>query len=205
MQRIDTPPAFAALADIGGVLDVAVFRDSNGTIDEIIAGVPQALPWSGPFDGNRLRALGGRRIDRKTLLGDWADASGSLIRRGSWRTEDGRDLENPRLKALADARIVSGAAPLPEPGDGSQLAYAVLCPPYPLTAAPAKVQALFDAICAALLPNGQDVEILDWSSRELGEVSGYFKAGLEWWGVFLFSVYVPISRRLTLLAASATD
>ena len=36
-------------------------------------------------------------------------------------------------------------------------------------------------------------------------VSDYFAAGMEWWGVFLFSVYVPALQRLTIIAGSSTD
>lgn len=205
MHRIALPPPIGRLADIGGVLDVGVFGESHGTRDDILAAIAETLPWNGPFDGARLLALGARRIDLRRFLGDWVDERGRLVRRGSWNAQDGRSFENPLLRALEGVSIVSGSAPLPVPGAGGQFGYAVLCPPYPLTASPRAVQALFDEIRALLLPEGQPVEILDWSHPELAEVSGYFKAGQEWWGVFLFSVYVPISRRLTIIAASATD
>lgn len=209
MHRIETPPFFGRLSEIGGVLDVAVFRNARGTLDEIVAAMPEALPWSGPFDGARLLALGARRIDRKTFLGDWVDERGALVRRGSWRSDDGRAFENPPFGTLDGVTLVSGGFSPPEPGAGGQFGYAVSCPPYPLSASPRAVQAVFDGIRAFLLPEGKggeiEVEILDWSHPELGEVSGYFAAGLEWWGVFLFSLYLPVSRRLTLIAASATD
>ena len=41
--------------------------------------------------------------------------------------------------------------------------------------------------------------------KRLAEVSDYFESGLEWWGVFLFSIYVPALRRLVIIAGSATD
>ncbi|MBN9467142.1 MAG: hypothetical protein J0J10_00035 [Bosea sp.] len=56
-----------------------------------------------------------------------------------------------------------------------------------------------------LFPPLQKAEITDWSSPKLPEVSDYFADGMEWWGVFLFTIYLPDLKRLTVIAASATD
>ncbi len=46
---------------------------------------------------------------------------------------------------------------------------------------------------------------MDWSSPRLPEASRFFAAGMEWWGVFLFTIYVPQIRRLTVIAGSTAD
>jgi steroid 5-alpha reductase family enzyme len=67
------------------------------------------------------------------------------------------------------------------------------------------VQAVFDEIRDFILPPAHQYEICDWSSPRLPEVSDYFTDGMEWWGVFLFSIYVPALKRLTIVAGSTTD
>lgn len=63
----------------------------------------------------------------------------------------------------------------------------------------------FDQICEFLMPPGSEIDILDWSSDRLPDVCAYFTDGMEWWGVFLFSLYLPALKRLTIIAGSSTD
>jgi steroid 5-alpha reductase family enzyme len=67
------------------------------------------------------------------------------------------------------------------------------------------VQTLFEEIRDFILPPALECEICDWSSPRLPEVSDYFADGMEWWGIFLFSVYIPALNRLTVVAGSTTD
>jgi hypothetical protein len=67
------------------------------------------------------------------------------------------------------------------------------------------VQAVFEEIRDFILPPLKSSEILDWTSRELPEVSDYFVDGMEWWGAFLFSIHIPALQRLTIIAGSSTD
>lgn len=207
MKRLEElPPAFEQYEKMLGVLDFAVFANSTGVEEEIISAIPQALDPSHTFDAERLRLLGCRRIRERTFFGDWYDPdSGNLLKVGNWRTADRTELENPTLKSLDGVRVVSGAAPCPEAGAEGQFAYAFSTPPYGLNARPGEVQAVFEAIRDFVLPPGRRSEIRDWSSPRLPEVSDYFSAGMEWWGVFLFSVYIPEIERLTIVAGSATD
>lgn len=80
---------------MGGVLDFAVFEDADGTEEEILSAVPQALYASsaprilrGTYDREKLRSLGGRRITERTFFGDpttnkerWYDYEGGLLLR----------------------------------------------------------------------------------------------------------------------------
>lgn len=45
------------------------------------------------------------------------------------------------------------------------------------------------------------LEIVSWST----DWSPYFDAGHEWWGAFLWTVYVPAREWIVVVAASATD
>lgn len=207
MQRVEKlPPAFKRLRKIGGVVEFAVFDDSRGTEDEIIAAIGSAIPRGGTFDARKLRVLGNRRIRERRFFGDWYDLdSGALIKVGNWGTASGEKLHNPKLKTLDQVKIMSGAFSPPDPGSGGQFAYAFTTTPYPLRARPSEVQRLFDEIRKFIVPPTLASEILDWSSPSLPEVSSCFAAGMEWWGVFLFSIHVPDLHQLTVAMASTSD
>lgn len=207
MKRIQTlPAAFKRFEAMAGALDFAVFENASGRKDEILSVVPQVLGSAFPVDLEKLRSLEGRRLTERAFFGDWYDCeSGMLLRLGEYTTDTGSALRNPKLKTLDDLKIVSGSSPLPEAGAGGQFAYAFSWTPYRLQGKPGEVQAVFEEIRDFILPPFQDSEILDWSSPRLPEVSDYFEAGMEWWGVFLFSLYIPSLQRLTLIAGSTTD
>ena len=207
MQRFHgLPSPFRRFRKVGGVLDFGVFDDTDGMDADIIEAVAQTLPRSRRFDGERLIELGSRLVFKRALLGDWYDPdSKALLRRGEWTTSDGRKLIDPPLPSLTSFKLVSGGYELPKAGAGGQLAHAFSCPPYTLDAKPAEVQELFDAIIGFLLPRGPYHEIRDWSSPALVEVSDYFEAGADWWGVHLYTIRTPESRRLTVVAGSTTD
>lgn len=200
------PPGLGRYERMGGVLDFAVFEETRGTEEELLLAIAAALGRRASFDPARLRSLGARRIDERAFFGDWHDhESGALLRLGSYTTADGRHLRNPKLSDLEGTSIRSGGGEIPAAGTGGQFAYAFSRPPYPLEARPRQVQAVFDEIRSFILPHGHHSEILDWSSPHLPEVSDYFDAGMEWWGVFLFSIHVPALQRLTVIAGSTTD
>lgn len=207
MNRLDRPPsAFQRYRQVGGVVEFGVFEQANGTQDEALDAIGQLLEPDGAFDRDRLCALGGRSLDKHALLGDWYDPlSKSLILRGEWRTDAGVTLHDPPLESLDAVRIVSGGAPVPIAGGGGQFAYAFSNPPYRLDARPSEVQQLFDAACDFIMPAGTHHDIRDWSDPRLVDVSPVFRAGMEWWGVFLFTIHVPALRRLTVALASTTD
>ena len=204
MQRVEKlPPAFKRFHKMSGVLDFAVFEGASGTKEEILSAISQAIPNA---NVDRLSSLGSRRIKERAFFGDWYDRdSGMLLRLGSYDTADGQTLTNPKLKKLQGVKIVSGAVNIPDPGGGGQFAYAFSHPPYGLRGSPREVQSIFAEIRDFILPPGEVSEILDWSSPQLPEVSAYFANGMEWWGVFLFSIHIPASGRLTIIAGSTTD
>ncbi|QZH76437.1 MAG: hypothetical protein JY451_07870 [Erythrobacter sp.] len=202
----ELPAAFNRYRKIGGVLDFAVFEGTKGTDEEVLKAIPHALQRSKHFNQNKLRSLGYRRIKERKFFGEWYDFdSRQLLKRGSWRTAGGTELQDPTLKVLDQYKIVSGAAPCPEIGLGGQFAYAFSSPPYNLHDRPGKVQELFDAITDFILPPSLQSDIRDWSSPQMLEVSDYFAAGMGWWGVFLFSIHIPAIERLTIIAGSTTD
>jgi hypothetical protein len=207
MERIlSLPPAFERFKEMGGVLDFAVFEEAAGTEEEILSAVPHALYTTSTYDREKLCSLGSQRIPEQTFFGSWFDyKSGLLLQAGSVVTADGTKLENPLLVSLDGVHIKAGAFPTPS-GPG-EFAYAFADPPYGLYAKQSfcEVQAVFDDIRHFILPPGHASEISDWSSERLAEVSDYFEDGLEWWGVFLFSIYIPSLQRLTIIAGSTTD
>jgi hypothetical protein len=202
-HAIGLPTALTRYFDIGGVLLFTVFADVDGDEESCICAIASVVPGVNTSD---LRALGSRRVDDQAFFGDWRDTStGDLLLRGTYTTEDGRTLTNPRLRDLDDVVIDYGGGEIPDTGAGGQFAYAFSWTPYGLQERPSKIQDLFDAVTDFILPPTLDHEIRDWSSPRLPEVSRYFEAGAEWWGVFLFTIYVPATRQLTVIAGSTTD
>jgi hypothetical protein len=205
-RRKALPPAFRRFARVGGVLDFTVFGDADGGEDQALAAVATAFRKDESFNGPLLRTFGSRRLKERAFFGDWYDCdTGSLIKNGTWRTADGRELQNPRLVKLDRITITSGGGGIPDAGSGGQFAYAFSSPPYSLRARPKEVQALFSDIRDFILPPAETCEILDWTTPQLPQVSRYFAAGMDWWGVFLFTVHAPETRRLTVIAGSTTD
>ena len=197
------PREFGRLRQIGGVLQFAVYEDAGDDEAEALAAISSAIP---DLNTDTLKSLGCRRIDKRSFFGDWYDAeTDSVLKIGEYTTSDGKKLVNPRLKDLEGIHIRSGGSPLPEAGAGGQFAYAFSWTPYGLKAGPEQVQELFTAITKFVLPPNLEHDILDWSSPRLPEVSKFFAAGMEWWGVFLFTVHIPVIRRLTVIAGSTSD
>ena len=204
MKHSDLPHLFARYREIGGVIDFNIFADVEALTEDVCL---QAISASVPeLKRDILRAISCRSVDDETFFGEWYEADKKvLIKRGTWRTDDGRSLTNPLLSDLEGLRIVSGGVEIPNLGAGGQFAYAFSNPPYGLHATPREVQRVFDNVCRYLLPPNTAHEILDWSDPRLADAAAYFKAGMEWWGVFLFVVFVPEYRRLVVVAASTTD
>lgn len=207
MNRIETlPPAFERFETMMGVLDFAIFENATGDREDMLSAIPQALRHAERFDADKLRQLAGTPISDRTFFGDWYDFDcGQLLKLGRYKTAAGSELENPPLRSLDDVRILSGSSSCPEPGSGGQFAYAFSNPPYSLAARPSAVQAVFEEIRDFILPPRRHSEIVDWSNARLPEVSDYFDAGAEWWGIFLFGIFIPSLRRLTIIAGSTTD
>jgi hypothetical protein len=206
MRPVEKLPApIRRYQEIGGALDFALFEECGGTEEEILSAVPRALGGRYAFDKETLRELGGRPIDERAFFGDHYDPeSGALLRLGH-HVGGGRVLRDPRLRDLDGVRLLSSSMPLPEPGEGGGFAYAFSSPPHGLDAGPGEVQDLFDAIVRIILPDGTERTLLDWTSPRLPEASDYFEAGMEWWGVFLFTLHLPALRRLAVIAGSTTD
>ncbi len=197
------PLEFERFRQIGGALGFAIYEDAGEDQAEALAAIASAIP---SVDRDIITSLGCRRIDKLTFFGDWYDArTESVLKVGEFIASDGKKLVNPKLKDLDGIHIRSGGSPLPEAGAGGQFAYAFSWTPYGLKASPGEVQQLFTAITTFILPPNLEHHILDWSSPRLPEASKLFAAGMEWWGVFLFTIHVPLIRRLTVIAGSTSD
>lgn len=203
MHRVDPlPSAIARYHEINGVVEYAIFDDADGDPDTAFEAICASVPID---DREALRATGFRKIDDATFFGEWYDpATGALLLIGQYTFEDGRAYTNAPLRDLEGLRVVNGGSPIPPAGGGGEYAYAFTRPPYGMRGR-AETQHLFEKINHFILPEGVEHEILDWSSPELPKASPYFEAGMEWWGVFLFTIYVPDYRRLTIAYASTTD
>lgn len=202
MHLLDpTPAAFFRCEEMFGALQFTVFDDADGDVEEAVGAICTVIDGA---DGEALRNLGFRELDDAQFYGDWFDSkTDSLLKLGNWRGAQG-ELVNPRLRDL-DSLKLSGGAWIPEAGAGGQFAYAFANTPYGLKATPTEVQELFDKIRHVILPPNVQHIIRDWASPDLVKVSPLFEQGMEWWGVFLFTIYVPDWRRHTVIVGSTTD
>lgn len=197
---------FKPYYQMGGVLQFVVYEGAQEGESASRAAIHDGLVNTGSLNENAFGKLKGRQISSDQFFGDWYDPiDGSLIKLGSITTVDGKNLSNPKLVSLEKLRIASSGGPGVEVGAGGQFAYAYLNPPYGLAGSPTEIQKTFDDIREAILPKERAATILDWTSPSLDKVSDYFKAGKEWWGIFLFSIYIPYLQKLTIIAGSATD
>lgn len=205
MHRIEKlPPAFKRHRKAGGAFAFAAFGEAGERDADAIEAIGALL--EGALDIETLRLIGHREITEAEFPGRHCDAgSRTIVQRGNWETADGRKLVDPPLAKLDGVAIRSGGFGLPEPGEGGQIARAFAFPPYGLRARPREIQLLFDETLDFLLPSGMPHRILDWTSPRLSEVSPWFRAGMEWWGAFLFTIHQPDRGRLIALAASTTD
>jgi hypothetical protein len=205
MKRIeDMPSAFAQYWEAGGVLEFTAFRVDDASEAVAAEAIVAALRGQiGAVDA--LRSLGSRVIDRQSLLGKWHDpATGLLIKRGRSRFADGREVEDPAFLDT-DGDIVSHSQPVRDPEAGGDLAFAFALPPAGLRLWRSQIQPLFDDMMDFTLPRSKVAEIRDWHSPELPGVDGYFAGGARSWGLFLFSIYVPELKRLTIVAGAPGD
>ena len=207
MQRIDKLPSpFKRYQKMLGALSFAVFEDAGGTEEEILSAMSAVFADDRKFDVERLRTLGCKRLRERPFFGEWYDPeTGMLLKLSTYTTADGTELRNPKLKKLDRVKIMSGGAPVPEVGAGGEFAFAFSHPPYGLQGRPSEIQSVFEEIRDFILPPAHTSEICDWTNPKLTEVSNYFEAGMEWWGVFLFSIHIPTQQKLTIIAGSTSD
>lgn len=204
LQAATLPLALEQYRAIGGILHFVAFEGSDGSVDDLAEAIAACIPAPFSVDTGMLRDYGGREIGMAEFLGQWCNpATGRLVRVGKWYGLDGEEYVDPELVLLEGIQTDGGVFFPPEPGSGGQFAYAFQCPPGELKARPAEVQALFDEVRAFLLPDGQEVEIRDWSSPDLDAVSDWFASGVDGWGVFLFTIFLRDSGRLRVVAASS--
>ncbi len=204
MKQSDPQPStFRRFGEMGGVLEFTLFEEAEDDEAAALAAIGAVLGASGLED---LRQLGCRVIDDETFFGDCFDpASRALLHRGTVTLKSKKTLVKPKLIDLDGQAILSASNSLDEPGSGGQFAYAFSSPPYGMRGPKHELQSVFDKIVEIIMPAYQPHIIRDWSSPHLAEIYDIFSMGMEWWGVFLFTIQVPALRRLTVIVGSSTD
>jgi hypothetical protein len=221
IERLPLPPVVDKFEE-RGALRYSFFQTSSGDIAQLREAISRHFQESddkGPFwrllsfKDEVLDELPRRVIDARTFLGDRYDLDRKTLVLFGNGYLNGKVRENPTYAELIAEGVRSRTSssanvfghPTPETGSGGQYAYAFTQSPHGLGLGFADEQALFDEINQLILPPGEEAVITDWSSEKLGELCDYFEDGLEWWGVFLFTIYVPRLGQLVVISASATD
>lgn len=214
LERLPKPHAVAEFKAAGGEIDYSFFHASSydkallkEALQHHFAELEDLGPvWRPWLDIDFLDQLPLRTVDQSTFFGDWYDLEhGDLKLLGSGTITSRGHLIDPTYRELDRASVKTWGAPSPDVGSGGQYAYAFCRPPYALLTEFAVTQRLFDEINLEILPRNYVHRIIDLSSPKLPMLSNYFESGMEWWGVFLFIVYIPMLERLTVISASATD
>ena len=197
------PRTFHQFEAMGGVLTFTLFEDAAEDEATALTAIGAVLGEAGLED---LRRLGCRSIDDGVFFGDCFDPkTGALLHPGTVTLKGNKVLTAPKLIDLDGQTVLNSSRSLPEPGTGGEFAHAFAHPPYGMRAPNREVQAVFDKIVAIIMPEYRSHIIRDWSSPHLAEFYEIFSMGMEWWGVFLFTVQVPDLRRLTVIVGSSTD
>jgi hypothetical protein len=210
MKRADdiAREAFGPYYKMGGVLRFNVYEGASNDDAHARSAIRDTLVQEGKVNDRALNALQPRRLNEAQFFGDWYNPSdGSLVWNGSVTLADGRQLTRPTFRALAGVETTShsSSASVPDVDQDGQFAYAFANPPYPLKGPSDQIQQVFDDVRRTLLPPGDACVITDWTSSDLDEVSDYFAAGKEWWGMFLFTIRDTTTGRMTVIIGSATD
>ena len=188
---------------IGGVVDYTFFDDVSDGLPGIRLAIAAAIS---DIDTHLLEQLDPVAVNKEDFLGDWYDLkSKSLIKVGGWTLDTGEDLTNPKLRYLEGKKILGGGSGVGEPGTRLGYAYAFSNPPYGLRSKPSEIEKLFHEILDIIAPEHDHVNILDWTDPCLKELSSYFSAGSDWWGMFLFTVSIPSQKTLCVISASTTN
>jgi hypothetical protein len=173
----------------GGELDFTFLACSKlsddferASIKKHLGGQSEGL-WQVWVDATQLYNLNFRSINVSKFLGDLCDP-------------DTRMLRKPFHQLATDNIKVGG---------GGQFALAFGNSVHGFYGGDAERQRLFTRITNFIVPTGAKVLIRDWTSTELPKLSNYFDAGMEWWGVYLFTVFDPERKLLTVISGSATD
>ncbi|PLK25753.1 hypothetical protein [Novosphingobium sp. TH158] len=196
--------------EAGGVIHHSFFFDADGDDESLYAAITWHLArlidheyGTGWLDSRKLPALEREVIDRRTFLGDYYDMEReALIWPGTGLTESGEMVADPLWDATDPLKLKHYE---PDSVWNGNYSYAFAHAIHPLQMPKLEVQILFRQIVAMLLPYSGDEIITDWSSKALGGVCEHFLAGLEYWGVFLFTIHHPSTRRLIVISASTTD
>ena len=214
MRRIPTPKIFCELKKIGVVLKYSFFDSAGPTrssrllaIDAHLADANEPCEWHLPKENaEALELLAERKLDRSQFLGQWCNPSDlSLIQRGSGHVQGVGEVENLRYDDARIKRIRSWTSSIPDSHDAGEYAFAFSQPPYSLFGGRAKAQRLFRESTGVILPPSEKIYIYDWSGADLSEVDSYFEAGMDWWGIYLFTIFQPSIGRMIVISGSTTD
>ncbi len=221
MRRIGMPEIFEELEPLGVVLEYSFFENARESrhhdlqaidahlthADQPAACLPDRTQWHLDNHGvSALLQISPRPLNYDQFLGSYCDPKDQmLILRGSGEVAGGTTLQDPRYDMIGERKIKSWGQSPPDLHDPGEYAYAFAQPPYGLRGSRAEAVRLFRKTTEILLPDWDDAVIHDWSGDDLSKVDGYFDSGMEWWGVFLFTIFQPSIERLIVISGSTTD
>lgn len=198
-------PSYQRFVQAGGEVGIAIGENGEDTISHHAAVLAHAIRsyCIGDVDQERLQITTPFEIDIQTFHGSWFDCDkGLLVHKGLVTTKAGFSITDPYFVDIKDCS--SRSSHIPELWQSGGFAFAFCDPPYSLETEWLETQRLYTAITSRLISE-KDVKIYNWHRESLLEAVPGLDAGTEWWGVFAFTIFVPQSRRIFGMVASATD
>lgn len=188
----------------GGVISISVCEEAEDTHVCHAAAVTAAIN-SKDIErvSNKVSNVVPVEINEETFHGSYFDYDRQLLRHNGTINLAGGDTQtNPFYKDIESKW--GGSSHIPDLWSLGEFAYAFCRPAYGLTMKPFKIHETYLAITSEVTPRDQ-CRILSWQKKEILAADPWLKAGVDWWGVFVFSVYNKNTGQLFGIAASDTD
>lgn len=188
----------------GGVIFISVCEEAEDTHDCHAATLAAAINSKDVEKvSNKVSNVVPVEIEEEAFHGSHFDYDRQLLRHnGTVNLSRGRSQTNPYYKDMLSNMGCS--SDIPDLWCLGEFAYAFCQPAYGLSMKPFEIHETYSAITSEVTPRNQ-CRIFSWQKEEILDADPWLKAGIDWWGVFVFSVYNKNSGQLFGIAASDTD
>ena len=195
-------PSYQKFLNSGGAIGITYMESTEDTLANHAKVLDSILET---FDIDALINLKPPTIKERNFHGTWYDYANELLVFDI--SDPSKKIKNPKdrgtyfidMPSFPDAYGI-----YPPDFNSGNFAYAFCQPPYPLDLSPQSIQNLYSDIIQKICPK-HDVRILNWYSEALINLAPELKEGTEWWGVFVFTIYVKSTRTIFALVAAETD
>jgi hypothetical protein len=196
--------AYERHQEMSGVLNIQIFNACEDTLENHRSALASVLELSAP---KPLEVLSPKRISQAAFHGDFFDKkTGHLVPGGQLVDDYGNKITKPYL---TDIHHKKGSSYNPPGGQTGSFAFAYLLPPYGLFRHNAKltnieIEQTYLEMCDYMMPSKNN-HILNWVEPKLIEIAPHLEKGMEWWGVYAYTIHNAEKRMVSAIVAAETD